>query len=257
MKDMYVDIHAHIDFKQFEDLKNHVAQWKKEGMVLIVANGLNKKSNKKVEKIAKKHDIIRPAYGFHPVDVLEHDNDDINQEIQRIKKSDCVAFGEVGLDYKYAKTTKQQEKQKKIFQNFIELSKQTTKPLIIHSRKAERDVIDMLKKAKHKNAILHCFSGKKKYMQEASDYGLWFSAPSISDRGQQFKDMTKYVPLTQILTETDSPYLSPYEEKHNNPTTVKRTISWLSKIKKESEDTIKKQIIKNAKQVFNIKIKNS
>lgn len=254
---MYIDTHAHLDFKQFEDLATHIKNWEHEEMILIVANGLNVKSNKRVKNISKKYELIKPAYGFHPVDILEHDVEKIRKEIKRIKDSDCIAFGEVGLDYKYAKTLKEQEKQKEIFLEFIKISKETGKPLIIHSRKAERDVIDMLKKANHTNAILHCFSGKKKYMQEASDFGLWFSAPSISDRGQQFKDMTKYVPMQQILTETDSPYLSPYEEKHNDPTTVKRTIKWLSKIKNESETTIKHQIIKNAEKVFNIKIKNS
>lgn len=254
---MYIDIHAHLDFEQFENLDELIPKWKKKGMRAIIANGLHKESNERVENLAKTYDIVYAACGFHPVDVLQHDMDVIQKEIKRIQNSDCVAIGEVGLDYKYATTSGQKRKQQDVFKQFIELSKQTKKPLIIHSRKAERDTIDILKKLNHTNAVLHCFSGKKKYMKEACTFGLWFSAPSISDRGQQFKDMTKHVPLTQLLTETDSPFLSPYPKKHNDPTTVKRTITWLSTIKKRSEEEIKQQIKQNTQHVFNITIKNT
>lgn len=243
---MYVDIHAHIDNDAFSEGRDKkIAQWKEEGIEFILSNGVDHESNRDVKNLSDTHDIIYPAYGFHPIHVLDNERETIEDEILAIKNSDCLAIGEVGLDYQHATTEKEKQKQKDIFTKFIHASKQTGKPLIIHSRKAERDVLDLLENHDHTNAVLHCFFGKKSYMKEACDKGIWFSAPSISDRAQQLKDMTSYVPLRQLLTETDSPYLGPDKDEINTPVTVKRTVSYLAKKKDKDEETVKKQIRQN------------
>ena len=108
------------------------------------------------------------------------------------------------------------EKQKQVFQKLINLAEKINKPLIVHSRKAEADVIEMLENSKAK-VLLHCFCGKKSLIKKAADLGFNFSIPTNVVRAQNFQGLIKEVDINQLFAETDAPYLSPFKDKRNEP----------------------------------------
>ena len=140
--------------------------------------------------------------------------------------------------------------QKEIFIKIIELPEKIKKPLILHTRKAEADVLEILESAKIKNAILHCFSGNMKLVNKAHDLGCYFSIPPVIARLEHFHSLVKLIPSTRLLTETDSPYLSPIKEKRNEPANVKKSVEEISKIKKIEYEEAEKIIFSNFQKIF-------
>ncbi|MEK6919175.1 MAG: TatD family hydrolase [Nanoarchaeota archaeon] len=264
-----VDVHAHLTFERFEeDLEEVIERARKGGFKIIIASGVGKKSNREVLKLSKKYsDIIKASFGIYPVDavaeMLTEAKDDVTrdleifnveEELEWIKKNkeECVAIGEVGLDYKMVLPEEARKKQKEIFRKVIDLAKLIKKPLVIHSRNAESDVLEILKEENFKNADLHCFSGNKNLIKKGVGQGLYFSIPAVITRLEHFKMLVEIVPLTQILTETDAPYLSAELGKRSEPIDVKHTIREIAKIKKLSEEEVSEQIYQNAKNLLKI-----
>ncbi len=248
-----VDVHAHLDFPEFEDLKPFISRAEEAGVKKIIANGVNPKSNRKVLELSKKYDLVNPALGLYPDDIYTFSLEELNQEINWIKKNKPVAFGEVGLDHKFLADEKKidwkKSLQKQIFQRFIEISEKTKKPLIIHSRKAEKEVLDMLDSSNVKNPILHCFMGKKKLVKRAADSGYIFSVLPIVDRLQQIRELVKYTNINQLLTETDAPYMSP-NEKINEPANVMVAVKEIAKLKGFDVEETANSIFMNYKKIF-------
>lgn len=231
---LLVDVHAHLDLKEFDsDLDDVIKRAEQAGVKAIISNGINYKSNRKTIELSKKYKIVRPALGLYPDDAIKLTKKQIQDELNFIKKNKdkIIAIGEVGLDYKYCKKKQEQEFQKEIFLKIINLSKKINKPLIIHSRKAESDVIEILEKEKAKKVILHCFSGKLKLIKKAADLGYYFSIPTNITHSQHFQKLAEVVDINKILTETDSPYLSPYKNRRNEPSFIIEAIKKIAEIK--------------------------
>lgn len=262
---LLVDIHAHLDHEKFKpDLDQAIDRAKKAGVKHIITSGINSATNRLVLKIADKYDIVHPSFGLYPIDALAKEIElgeapgfardikptNVDKELEWIKKNKdkCVAIGEVGLDYKFGEKHKQ--KQKKVFQKVIEAVEKIKKPVIVHSRKAEFDILDMLESSKIKNIILHCFCGRKHLVKRAADKGWNFSIPPIIVRLQQFQIMADLVNINQLLTETDCPYLSPYPGKRNEPAFVIETIKKIAEIKGFTPEETANSIFMNYKRIF-------
>jgi len=242
---MLVDVHAHLHFPQIvNDIDNIIKRAKENEVYYILNSGTSLSSNKKTLELAKKYDIIKPSLGIYPTEV-----DDIDKELNFIEenKKEVFAIGEVGLDYKEKNNPSEQ---KKNFVKIIELAEKLRKPLVIHSRKAEKDVLDLLECSKTKKVNLHCFTGNFKLIKRAIDLGYSFSIPPTIVRLDHFKQLVERLPSTRILTETDSPFLSPFKDKFNEPSFIKETIKEISKIKKLDEEEIKKIIFMNFQKMF-------
>lgn len=251
-----VDVHAHFDLGEYDkDLLKVLEECKAAGVKAIIINGVHPASNRKVLELASKFDILKPALGYYPVHVAEDPWEKVEEELEFIKKNkEIIALGEVGLDYKFGDDNANSDNfkalQKKAFQRFIEISEKTKKPLIIHSRKAELDVIEMLESSSLKNPVMHCFSGKKKLMMKAADNGYRFSVPVTVIRTQQFQDMVKYVNINQLLTETDSPYMAPEQGERNSPKNVLLAIKKIAEIKGFTEEETANNIFMNYQRLF-------
>jgi len=239
---MLIDIHCHLDHPYFKNLDKTIENAKKAGVKIILTNGIDHETNKIALNLSKKYDIVKPALGLYPLFGIDtglregaYPMDkiipvDIDNEIKFIKekKDNIIAVGEVGLDF----THKGKEKeQKENFIKIIKLSEKIKKPLIVHSRKAESDVIEMLESSNVKNVLLHCFCGKKKLVKKADDLGYYFSIPTNIVRSQNFQLMAKEVNINQLFCETDSPYLSPFKEKQNQPAFVIESYKKIAEIK--------------------------
>jgi len=250
---LLVDVHAHLDLKEFDsDLDEVIKRAETAGVKAIISNGLNPESNRKTLELSRKYKIVKPAFGLYPNDALKLTEKEIESELNFIEKNKdkIAAIGEVGLDYKFCEDKKQQEKQKQIFIKLIELSKKIKKPIIIHSRKAEQDVIDILENSDAKKVVLHCFSGKLKLIKRAAELGYYFSIPTNITHSQHFQKLAELVDINKILTETDAPYLSPYKNRRNESSFITEAIKKIAEIKNISINEIANNIFMNYQNLF-------
>ncbi|MBT7902369.1 TatD family hydrolase [Candidatus Woesearchaeota archaeon] len=253
-----VDVHAHLDHPLIKDIEGVIKRAKAFGVKKIITNGLNYQTNRLSLDLAKKYDIVEAALGIYPPDALEKEVEEdgsdielqpfnIDDELKFIKKQKPIALGEIGLEYKYGTDF---EAQKLLFRKFIDLGAKLKVPLIIHSRKAEQNVIDILESANAKKVVLHCFCGKHKLVKRAAENGWHFSIPTNVLRSQHFQKVVEIVGINQLLTETDAPYLSPVPGTINEPSFIVGSIKKIAEIKKMTEQETANNIFKNYLQLF-------
>jgi TatD DNase family protein len=258
-----IDDHCHLDeFFYKDEVDSVIERARKNNVKAIICAGINPDTNRQVLKLQEKYpDIIYPALGMYPRDALrkeieESENKidldyDVDKELAFIysHKDKIVALGEVGMDFKDGKDFEQQEKD---FRKIIELAIKMDKALVIHSRKAEAKVIEILESYKYKKIVMHCFGGNHKLVRKIRENQWLFSIPTSIVRDEHFQKIIKETPLNQILTETDAPFLSPFREKRNEPSFIIETIKIISKLRNTPEEDVANIIYTNAKRMFNI-----
>ncbi len=217
---MIVDVHAHLDFEEYDaDIDKVIEENKKAGVKAIINNGVHALSNRKVLELAKKYNIIKPALGFYPVHAAQIKEEDFDKELKFISKQEnIVAIGEVGLDYYVGDDNPHGDKYKsemrKCFQKFIELAHRKNLPIIVHSRRAELEVVEMLESSslKPNKIVIHCFMGRQHLVKRILDHGWSMGISCLVAKLQQLQLIVEKAPMNQLLTETDSPYQSPYPD---------------------------------------------
>jgi len=266
---MLIDVHCHLDHALYsKDIETVISNSKKEGVVKIIAAGIDHHTNKIVLDLAKKYDIVEASLGRYPEDALDSEDyysekgptikTTVDEDIAFMMKhrKEFIAIGEVGLDLH---TGKDIASQIVTIKKLIQLSIELGKPLVIHSRKAEKETLDVLGSFQGKlecdKVILHCFSGRKSLIKEAIANGYNFSIPANIVRAENFKTLVSMCPMKHLLTETDGPYLSPFKNedgsfKRNEPRYVKETIKVMAKIKGITEEDCENQIFMNYQRVF-------
>jgi len=258
---MLIDAHAHLDHHDFgKDLPEVIKRAKDTGIKIIITNGINPSTNRLALEIAKKYDIVKPALGLYPVNALKKEvkntpfsriieEFDIGKEIAFIEKNQekIIAIGEAGLDYS---SGEQGDGQEGLFEKLIKLAIRINKPIIVHSRKAEEAVLGILEKNKAKKVLLHCFCGKKSLVKRATELGYYFSIPSNIVRAQNFQQMAEIVNISQILTETDAPYLSPFRGKRNEPSFILESVKKIAEIKGMEPEEVANNIYMNFQKLF-------
>lgn len=263
METKYADVHCHLDNERYEDLDSVVKRARDSGVKLIITSGVNPSSNRKVLEISKKYsDVVKCSFGIYPVDAVANkveleeeflrfvEKFDIDSELSWIEenKDSCVAIGEIGLDYKIVKGA--EELQKENFRKCIVLAKKIDKPIVIHSRNAESDALDVMEEMGAEKVVLHCFSGKKSLIKRAVELGYYFSVPAVISRLEHFKMLVEIVPLDLLLTETDGPYLARVVGALSEPSDVVNTIKEIAKIKCLNEVGVRDKIWENVEKVF-------
>ncbi len=136
------------------------------------------------------------------------------------------------------------------FSKILETAKKLDKPVLVHSRKAESEALDMLESHDMKRVIMHCFTAKKSLVKRAYDLGYSFSIPPVIVRLQQFQQMVETVDINHILTETDAPFLSPFKDKRNEPAFVTETIKKIAEIKGMDPKEVETNIWMNYQRLF-------
>ncbi len=261
---MLIDIHAHLTHEVYkEKLDFVISNAKNNNIGIIVCSGVNHATNVESLRLAKKYDIVKCSLGLYPIDLLGLGSDesglsrdteklDLEKELEFIKQhlDEIIAIGEIGMDFKM--DAEHHEQQRKNFKKIVEFCKFVGKPMILHTRKAERDVLEVLEECdvEPDKVVLHCFSGKKKLVQKAIDKGYNFSIPVSVLKTEHFQMMVKMIPLKQILTETDSPWLGLRNEEYNQSANVKFTVEKIAEILELSVEEIEKQVEENYKRVF-------
>jgi TatD DNase family protein len=258
---MLIDIHAHLDLYDEKEVGNIIKESIENNVKCIITNSVDLDSCKKNLEFAKKYkDVVKLAVGFYPQDALSREEKELGYESKEktetfeqlkeftLKNKEFVfAIGETGLDFYNGKDKKTQEE---LFKKELKLAEELKVPIIIHSRKAEKEVVELIKDYSCVR-ILHCFNGKFSLIKQALESGCYFSIPTNIVRLEHFKKMVQEIPKDRILTETDAPFLSPYHNSKNKPYYIKETIKEISKIWKLSEKETEKIIFDNFKKVFN------
>lgn len=256
----YIDIHTHLTHEKFApDLDAVITAARTQGLGHIVVNGTDPQSNRTILTLAHNYDIVQPALGIYPVeavvDILPDDFDypvpwfSVTEELDFItakaKNGELFAVGECGLDgYLLGEGTF--AAQEKVFVQLCGIAMDYDLPLIVHSRKRERRIAEILIHHGVRRVDFHCFGGKVKLAQKlAAEHGYWFSIPANSRVNQGFQRMLETLPLEHILTETDAPWLAPVRGERNEPKNVTLTVQHLAEVRGLTQAEARDQVYKN------------
>jgi len=242
---MLVDVHCHLDLLEKEKDIDEIIKNSKE-VAVIITNGTGPESNRKVLNYSKKYEKVKPALGLYPDKAVSLSDEEIQKEIEFIKTQKPVAIGEVGLDNFRVENL---ERQKEVLAKFIALSNELEIPIIVHSRKAEMETLEILEKNKAKKVVMHCFCGNKELTDKALELGYYFSIPTSVTKSKTFRKLAKRIPLNKLLTETDAPYLSPRPEP-NEPAFIADSIKKIAELKKVTSEELEKMIYINYQTLF-------
>jgi len=254
------DSHSHYNDEKFDIDREQII---KETLANSVSNfiiaGYNIAGSKKAIEIAKNYEQIYTTAGISPNDVedIKENVDNSIFQIQEIAKNKkVVAIGEIGLDYYWNKENK--EIKKEVFIKQIELANKLDLPIVIHTRDAFIDTIEILKQNNvNKKGIFHCCPLNQELVKEAVKLGYYISLSGVITfkNAKNVEEILNLIPEDKLLIETDSPYLSPepFRGKRNNSMNVKYVAEKIAQLKNKTIEEIAELTNKNAKRIFNIK----
>ena len=251
---MIIDTHCHLDIKDYDNLEEVIKNM--EGNYMI-ASGYNLESNKHVIELVNKYDNIFGTIGLHPSDVTEDYESDLLFIESNINNPKIVGVGEIGLDYYWEKDNK--ELQKEVFIKQIELARKYNKAIVIHSREAILDTYNILDEYLGNNkAVLHCYSSNIEMAKRFKKFNIKFGIGGVLTfkNSSKLKEVVKELDLSDLLLETDSPYLTPepYRGKKNEPSYTKYVAEAIAKIKEVEYEKVLEITTKNAISQFDLNI---
>lgn len=258
----FFDTHSHYNDEKFNDDREQIVEdTYKSGVTKFVCAGYNIESSKKAIEMSQKYEFIYSICGISPNDIPQSEEElwknmtQITKIIKENKTNKLVAIGEIGLDYYWNKENK--ELQKEAFIKQIDLANELNLPIVIHSRDASIDTIDIIREHQvEKSGIFHCCQFNQEMIRQALKLGYYisFAGPVTFKSSKSAPDIIKMIPLDRILIETDSPYLTPEPNrgKRNDSRNVKYIAQKIADIRKMSIIDIAKITYENALRIFNI-----
>jgi TatD DNase family protein len=253
--DFIFDTHAHYNDKAFnEDRANLLDSFSESGILGVINCGTNIEESKKSIQLAENYDFVYCAVGFHPEDISTANENYLSEIKELAMHEKCVAIGEIGLDYYWVKDNK--EEQKRFFTEQLALANELSLPVIIHSRDAHADTLEILKKHRPKG-VLHCFSGSVEVMNEALKLGLYIGlGGAVTFKNARVPlEVAKSVPLERLLLETDCPYMTPvpFRGKRNQSTYISYVAEKIAEVKNLTKEEILTAANNNARNLFGVK----
>lgn len=230
-----IDTHCHLLSSEYDNLEEVLNDIEKSNIKCIV-NGCDMLSNIESLELSKKYDFVFSAIGFHPSEIDSIPDDYINYIENNI--DNIVAIGEIGLDYYWTKDNS--DKQKEVFENQLMLAEKYNKPVIVHTRDAIMDTYNILKKYKVRG-VIHSFSGSIEMAKNFINLGFKLGIGGvITFKNCNLKNVIKKIDISNIVLETDSPYLSPepVRGKKNTPLNLKYIAEFISNLKDISYDNV-------------------
>ena len=240
---MIFDTHAHYDDEAYEEDREDILKLiRQDGVGLVTDVGATIASTKKAVALSEQYDFIYAAVGVHPEGVEELTDQDMNWLCELAKREKVVAIGEIGLDYYYEDPKR--DIQKIWFRKQLEVARKTGLPVVIHSRDAAQDTLDIIKEehGEQIGGVIHCFSYGKEMAQVYLDMGFYLGIGGVVTfkNAKKLKEVVEYAPLDQIVLETDSPYLSPEPNrgKRNDSRNLVYVAREIARIKGVTEDEV-------------------
>ena len=257
------DSHAHLDDEKFDiDREKIINKIKTSEVTRLISAGYSLEGSKKAVKLSNKYDFIYATCGISPNDIPQDEEElwkDIN-EIEQLatNNSKVVAIGEIGLDYHWEKDIKRRELQKKVFIKQIELANKLELPIVIHTREAVMDTLEILKENNViKKGVFHCCPLNRELVREGLKLGFYisFAGPITFKNSKNADEIISMVPDNKMLIETDSPYLSPepYRGQRNDSSNVRYMAQKIANVKKLTLQDVADITYENANKIFEIK----
>ena len=242
------DSHAHLDDERFNEDREVLISQIHEEIEGFVSAGYSLEGSKKAVELSKKYEYIYATCGISPNDIPQ-------TEEENIENKKIVAIGEIGLDYYWEKDEDKRILQRKAFIEQIKLANEFNLPIVIHTREAVMDTLDILKKNKvYKKGVFHCCPLNRELVKEGLKLGFYisFAGPVTFKNSKNANEIISMVPNDRILIETDSPYLSPepLRGKRNDPRNVKYIARKISEVKGITLEEVADITYNNAKRIF-------
>lgn len=277
---MIIDTHAHYDDKAFDEDRAELLSAMRLGSTAqgnrassnvtqgsesseggytpvihrIVNIGSSLGACRRTIALMKEYDFIYGALGVHPTDSGELTEDDIQWLKTQCALEKCVAVGEIGLDYYWDEP--EREIQKKWFVRQLHLAKEVNLPVVIHSRDAAQDTVDIMKAehAEETGGVIHCFSYGKELAKIFLDMGFFIGVGGVVtfNNGRKLKEVVEYIPLDRIVIETDCPYLAPvpFRGKRNDSRKLAHVVQQIADIKGMSTEEVEEVTFRNAYKLY-------
>ncbi len=249
----YIDVHTHLTDsridtdKLYDDLKDFV----------VINSGYDLQSTQKALELAERYENSYFTCGLHPNELKGNYNEFLKLFDSFLNHPKCLAVGECGLDYHYSPD--QKEEQKRVFLEQIEISYKSKMPLVIHSREATGDMTEILFANRDKltnGILLHCFSDSAEVAREYLKLGVYFSFGGvITFKNAKKERVLAQIPIDRVLSETDSPYMSPepYRGRLNTSLNIPIIVEKIAEIYNTSHEKMKEQLFINAQSFYKVK----
>ena len=256
---MWFDSHCHLNDEAFQnDLSAVLDQARQAGVSGMMVVGYDLPSSIRAIELAHAYDILWASVGIHPHDAKNWDPE-VRREIELLlKDSKVMALGEIGLDYHYDYSPR--DDQRRAFREQLELADEYRKPVIIHNREAHGDTLQILSEVGIGEAggVMHCFSGSKETAAACIKQGLYisFAGPLTFKNAKNLAEVAVEVPLDRILIETDAPYLTPhpFRGERNHPGLVPLVGQKLAELKNETVEAVMEITSRNSRNLFKLDV---
>lgn len=254
---MIIDTHAHYDDEQFDiDREELLNSMKDNGIELIVNVGADMKTSEQTLELTKQFPFVYGAVGVHPNSTMELDESKMERLKELASMPKIVAIGEIGLDYYWDEPD--HDTQKKWFDRQMELAREVKLPIIIHSRDAAKDTLDMMKAAHAGDisGVIHCFSYSQEMAREYLNMGFFIGIGGVVTfkNARKLKEVVEYAPMESIVLETDCPYLAPEPNrgKRNSSIYIPYVAEEIARIKGMDVEEVIETTKQNAKKLYRL-----
>ncbi len=246
-----VDTHCHIYGEKYREDLDEVLERAEEKLEFMVNIGYDMESSKISVEMANKYPFVYATVGFHPTDIAGY-NEEAEKELLKLAENPKVlAIWEIGIDYHWMKDEK--EIQKEVFRKQMELARKAGKPVVIHTRDAMEDTINILNEYMDVEGIVHCYPGSfESAMKLVDRYYFGINGVVTFKNNKKTKEAVEKIPLERLILETDAPYLTPmpYRGKRNEPSYVYYVAKEIAEIKGISIEEVIRVTTENAKKAY-------
>ncbi len=252
---MIFDTHAHYDDEAFnEDREAVIKSLAAAGVETVVNIGASMASSETTLELTRNYPFIYGTAGVHPSETAELDEEKFQRLKEIVRELKIVAVGEIGLDYYWEKPA--HDIQKNWFERQLELAREVNLPVVIHSREAAKDTLEIMKAAKagDMGGVIHCFSYGKDMAREYLDMGFFLGIGGVLTfkNAKKLREVVEYAPMAQLVLETDSPYMAPEPNrgKRNTSANLPYVVNMMAEIKGLSPEDVIAATEKNARRLY-------
>ena len=251
---MFIDTHCHLSVEDYDDIDEVINDNRKAGIEKIIISGCTKESIIESLELSKKYDDIFVTIGYHPSEAKIILNSDISDLEKHLIDDKVVGIGEIGLDYHYGKDDI--DLQKELFKKQLDLAIKYKLPVVIHSRDATLDTINILKEYPDVIGDIHCFSGSVETARQYINMGYYLGIGGVvTFTNSNLSKVVKEIGIDNIVFETDSPYLTPvpFRGKKNSSKYIPYICKKVAETLGEDEDMVAKKVLDNTYNLFDLK----
>ena len=253
---MLTDTHAHLTMPEYQDINEVLERAKSAGLEFIIDVGFDTQSSEKSTLLFADSDLVYTSVGVHPHEAKSFDEHLYKKFLDLLKKPRVKALGEIGLDYHYNLSTR--DEQKRVFSKLLWTARESNLPVLFHGRESYNDMFDIVRSEGQGKVqgVFHSFAGSLDELKWILDNGFYISVSGMLTfkKAKNIVDIARAAPIDKILIETDCPYLTPepYRGKRNEPSYVKYIAEALAKVKGKTVDEIGEITTRNARTLFKI-----